>query len=160
MKNSGIFKSLSQKQKLLFIGLGSVILILVVVLVALILNDESEKKKGYQPVVDPVSGETMWDINEEPEIGDELVMVGFSQISDYGYMKAQYDKIISLIKEYIEKQYPNSKTANYKKGSFRYLDEKMYKAGFEFVLDNETWIKVTVDTGGSLSDISVDINKE
>ena len=160
MEKKRFLQQFTQKQKLLFFGLGLVVLILIIVLIALIVNDGSEKKQGYQPVVDQASGETIWDINEEPEIGEGLVLIGFDQINDYGYMKVQYDKIVETVKTFIEKNYSNTKKASFKKGSFRYLDEEMFKASFEFVLDDEKSVNVTVDTGGSLSEIKVEVAKE
>ena len=139
------------------IGLGVIVGVLLLVLVILLVSSGSNDDE-YQPYTDPISGETIWEIDEEPEAGGELVMVGFNQLSNFGFMSVQYNKIIDVVKEYTTTNYPRAKRASYKSGSFKYLDKDLFVSKFEYVLDNEKTITVKLDTGGSLREIDVKID--
>ncbi len=157
MQKMTIFKKQKNQYMPLMIGLGVVVVILFVILI-IVLTDNGEQN-DYQPRKDPISGETIWEINEEPEAGGELVLVGFNQISQFGFMSAQYIKITDAVKEYTKNNYPGAKLASYKKDSFKYLDKNLYASSFEYVLNTGETLLVTLDTGGSLSSIDVKISK-
>ena len=141
----------------IMIGLGVIVGVLLLVLIVLLINSGTSDDE-YQPYVDPVSGETIWEIDEEPEAGGELVMVGFNQLSNFGFMSVQYNKIIDTVKEYTTANYPRAMRASYRSGSFKYLDKDLFVSTFEYVLNDEKTITVKLDTGGSLKEIDVKIS--
>lgn len=159
MNNDSLLST--KRGKMLVFGiLAFVIVGLVAVLIALMVRngDGGKQREELKPQVDPVSGETIWNIDQEDELEPELQLIGFYQLVDFGFMSKQYQKVIDVVAEYLEIAYPNVLRAYYKKGSFKYLDDRWQKSSFEFVADGKTFV-ATLDTGGSLSEISVTISE-
>lgn len=159
MKNDSLL--LTKRGKMLVFGaLAFVIVGLVAILIALIVSggDGGRQREELRPQVDPVSGETIWNIDQENELEPELQLIGFYQLVDLGFMAGQYQKIIDTVADYIEAELPGVMRASYKKDSFRYLDSQWMQSSFEFVADEKTFL-VVLDTGGSLSEISVEIGE-
>lgn len=140
---------------------GVVIGVLAAVLIVLILNDGGkEARPTTEPTIDETSGEMMWEIDEEPEAGGELVVVGFHNLSDFGFMATQYNKIVATVKEYIVSEHPEYKQISYVKDSFKYVGEGREKSSFLFVGNIWDRYKVNLDTHGELWDIEVKIERE
>lgn len=159
MKNGSLL--LTKRGKMLIFGvLAFVIVGLVAILIALIVSggDGGRQREEIKPQVDPVSGETIWNIDQENELEPELQLIGFYQLVDLGFMAGQYQKIIDTVADYIEAELPGVMRANYRKDSFKYLDGQWMQSSFEFVADEKTFL-VVLDTGGSLSEISVEIGE-
>ena len=159
MKNDSLL--LTKRGKMLVFGaLAFVIVGLVAILIALIVSggDGGRQREELRPQMDPVSGETIWNIDQENELEPELQLIGFYQLVDLGFMAGQYQKIIDTVADYIEAELPGVMRASYKKDSFRYLDSQWMQSSFEFVADEKTFL-VVLDTGGSLSEISVEIGE-
>lgn len=151
----------TKKGKWILFGiLAFVIVGLLAVLIAVMNRKEGDdwQKQEIAPQVDPVSGETIWDIDQDDELEPELQLIGFYQLMDFGFMAKQYNTVIDTVTSYINENFPNVKRASYKKDSFKYLDAEWMKSSFEFVTDEEKAFMVTLDTAGSISEISVTIN--
>ena len=74
---------------------------------------------GAREYTDPISGETLMDVNEEPEGGERKVaVVGFNSLINTGLTYAQIDIITTQVRIYFEENHPDVTTVNYKKDSF------------------------------------------
>ena len=159
------------KGRAVIVGALLLIIIVLVVVLAIVAKNENERDPRFEPYIDPVSGVTIWNIDEEPEFeGDEgPILLGFYQLKDFGFMSAQYQKIIDTVTEYVESNHENAKRISYKKDSFNYEGDdedeeekeiEFEKSSFEFVVDNKTTYLVHLDTMGSLEDINIEIEKK
>jgi hypothetical protein len=161
------------KGRAVIVGALLLIIIVLAVVLAIVAKNENERDPRFEPYIDPVSGVTIWNIDEEPEFeGDEgPILLGFYQLKDFGFMSAQYQKIIDTVTEYVESNHENAKRISYKKDSFNYEDNdddeedeekeiEFEKSSFEFVVDNKTTYLVHLDTMGSLEDINIEIEKK
>ncbi len=167
------------KGRAIVVGVLLLIIIVLAVVLAIVAKNEGEKDPQFEPQVDPASGVTVWNIDEEPEMGEVgLVLLGFYQLREFGFMQAQYQKIIDTVTEYVESNHENTKRISYKKDSFNYEGDdeddedeedeeggeekeiEFEKSSFEFVVDNKTTYLVHLDTMGSLEDINIEIEKK
>ena len=157
MENEAFIKT--KKGRLVVVGLVLfVITIVIVVAIAMFLKgDDASQEEEFQPEVDQVSGEVIWNINEEPEIGEEMLLIGFNQMTSLGFMQSQYNAIVEAVEKYVQENYPESLRVSYMEDSFKYLDEDREKSMFNFVVDDEKKFAVELDTGGSLSEIEIKI---
>ena len=163
MKNELAFFR-TKKGRIIIISVFVVFLIaLIIALIVRGLNMGEEQNPEYQPQVDPVSGEVVWNIDEEPEFGEEDVTItlGFYKLIEFGFMEAQFQKIYDKVTEYVAANYPEAKRISFKKDSFDYLDEEGLKSSFEFAVDDKDMFKVNLVTNeDSLEDVEVTIEKE
>ena len=158
MQNNPLF-STKRGRMILFGILAFVVVGLLAILIALLIkkDDSGWQREETAPQIDSVSGETIWNIDQENELEPSLQLIGFYQLVDFGFMSEQYKKIIDTVEAYLGEKYPNVMRASYRKNSFKYLDNKWIKSSFEFVTSDGKKFVVMLDTGGSLSNISVEI---
>lgn len=158
------------KGRAVIVGALLLIIIVLAVVLAIVAKNENERDPRFEPYIDPVSGVTIWNIDEEPEFEgvEGPILLGFYQLKDFGFMSAQYQKIIDTVTEFVESNHENAKRISFKKDSFSYVDEneedeeetEFEKSSFEFVVDNKTTYLVHLDTMGSLEDINIEIEKK
>lgn len=152
----------TRKGRAIIIGVLVALIVILLVVFLLVLRNGEEQDQKYQPYVDPVSGVTIWNIDEEPEFGEEkeLILLGFYRLKDMGLMAKQYQKVIDKVTNYVEENYPEASQVSYAKDSFEYLDEDGTKMSFNFMIGEELMFYVTLDTKDSLDEIDVNIMAE
>lgn len=152
----------TKKGRTVIVGVLVALIVILLIVFLLVLGNGEEQDQKYQPYVDPISGVTIWNIDEEPELGEgeELILLGFYQLKDMGLMAEQYQKVIDKVTDYVEENYPDVLQVSYAKDSFKYLDEDGTKMSFSFAIGDELMFYVTLDTKDSLDNIDVNIMAE
>lgn len=163
VNNNGFWENLGEwsktrKGKGAIAVFALVVIVLVVLIIVVLVNRETAvQRQEYEPEVDPYSGETIWNIDQQPEVEPELTLIGFQRLLQFGVMSKQYAKIVETVETYMETNYPEVLRINFWEETFKYLNEDMTLIQFKFVADNGDTHVVTLDTGGSISEVNVTI---
>ena len=149
-------KLIHNKKFLIIAGIVATIILILIIAIPFINrgNKKPEEGETYQKTIDPISGETIHNIKQEsePSGDDELITIGFHQLVEFGMANHHYNQTIKSVKEYLTKNYPSAKRANYKKDSFKYVDPELYVVGFNFVIDTGETFYITVDSKNTIDE--------
>ena len=111
--------------------------------------------------VDPISGETIRHIDQEPEEPwDGVSLVGFKIFSDIGFTAQQQEIIFTAVQEFFTENYPNMRRLSYKQNSISYdaaNDDLVY---CELVSDTNEVFRIKLDIQGSILRVAVAIYDE
>ena len=131
----------------------------ILVFVCVILMLDNKKGDSAQGNGKSETSTQIRNIDEEPEIGEQLNLVGFYKLKELGLMASQYEKTLSTIRTYVETNAPKAKLATYKEGSFRYIENNKTVMEFEFLVDSSDMYNVRLNTGGSIKNVEITIFK-
>ncbi len=168
MNNENLLTGTKRGRAILVIGgLFVFAIIVLVVLIATGVIKLGEEKPGLPSdderittEVDPISGETIRKIKEDPEIKEgSIIMIGIYQIKKMGLMADQYSKLVNTLAKYVSTNRPDVKQISYKRDSYKYTNTKRTKMYFMFVTNEGESFDVNMDTKGSIKDIDIKITK-
>ena len=149
-------KTLSKKYRIFFTSAIIIILILLAVLIGILAAPHTPTITTE--TIDEASGETLYEINQEQNEGNEISLIGFKVFYEFGFSKNQQDIITNTIKEFFTTNYPDFSSIHYLKDSF-YYDPKT-ESNFVLLSNTNQKFLVHLNTLGTINNIEVIITPE
>ena len=108
---------------------------------------------------DPISGELLLEVNQEPEGGKHVAIVGLGEIIEQGFSPSQQDVLYGSMNSFFNSGAFSFDYVSYKKDSFTSNDDYSI---FTVLMESNTGDKflVTLDTGGSYFDLKVSFSRQ
>ena len=146
---------------------GLIILTILTFLLLFFLLFRKNQEVKVNCIEDPNSGETICSTDYENEIGDNIdnnsntIFIGLSFLDENGFSNPQQDTILNKLKSY----FTGYGKISYEKNSFNYdpIETEnglnFNKSHFKLISNNSEVFLVHLDTKGSISSISISIEK-
>jgi hypothetical protein len=136
---------------LLLLFIGAVVIIALLFRAKHAPNIESEE-------YDPVSGETIRVIDQEPEESSgKVALVGFIIFNKVGFTAQQQEILFNTVQDFFTEKYPEIKRLSYRQNSLRYDENDDDISYFELVSDMQDTFKVKIDTESSILKATISI---
>lgn len=147
-----------KRKKIILIGIGVLLTVGLIILVVVLSIGRAEEEK-YGPEVDKYSGDTIWNLDEEPELETGLMLIGFYRLIDFGMTRAQYQIIVDEINKYIAEGYSDIQQISFWTETFHGFEEPGIFT-FKFVAKDGRVFVVDLDTKLTLDNVDVTISPE
>jgi len=148
MELRAFFSSKAGKRVLI---ISLIIITIGIVILILLRPAPPEERNIVSEEYDPVSGETIRILDQEPEEPSNMVhLVGFRIFAELGFTARQQDIIFSGVQNFFTENYPNILRLSYERNSVTYDATNEDIVYFRLVADTEEAFRVKIDTEGSM----------
>jgi hypothetical protein len=136
------------------------LLVLVIggVIIAMVLSRPKPTPDIESEEFDPVSGQSIRHIDQEPQEAHDMVnVVGFIIFSRVGFTAQQQDAIFTTVQSFFTEKYPSMQRISYQQNSISYDANNEDITWFEVVSDTGETFRIKIDTEGSILNAKLSI---
>lgn len=150
------FASKAGKRALIIIG--AVVIIAIIVIIMIIQSRVPTVGDIETDYVDPISGETIRILDQEPEEDNSRThLVGFGIFGKVGFTAQQQEIIFNTVQSFFTDNYPDIERLSYRQNSLSYDEDNEDLTYFDLVSNTGIQFKVRIDIQSSFFKAEISI---